>query len=583
MIGKIVSIKNSTVNVGLSINIYQVENFIGKNVTFGNRYIGEVVGVSSSILEITLIGEIVNNMFISGGIGIPSFGMDCRLTTLEEIDIIYGVNKNGNFIKIGKSFVYNNYDVCLDINSFFSNHFAVFGNSGSGKSHFVSRLLQGIFYDAKRLPYNTSIFLFDAYGEYQQAFDKISQVNSNLNYKVITTDLKENRFEKLMIPFWLLSVDDICLLLEVDDMRQISIIEKALKLVSFFCQKGNEVIQQKNDIIARCLLDIIFSSNSNSEIRNRIVSVLTQFCTDDINLDVTLTKGGWSRTIRQCISVDNTGKFADIEIFITYLEQFCRNKFELSLPDGSYMYSINEFYTSLEFALISEGVFSSSRIFDYANVLKTRLNGLINSDYVSYFKCDMYMDRIEYIKRILMSSNGGKSQIINFNINYVDDRFAKVIVKIYSKLLFDYIVKLPNRASMPIHIVLEEAHRYVQDDTDRKILGYNIFDRIAKEGRKYGILLGLISQRPSELSETAVSQCSNFAVFKMFHPLDISFISSVVSGISESMINRIKVLNPGICVLFGTAFKFPVISMVDMPNPPPFSQSCNIDKTWYIN
>ena len=136
---------------------------------------------------------------------------------------------------------------------------------------------------------------------------------------------------------------------------------------------------------------------------------------------------------------------------------------------------------------------------------------------------------------------------------------------------------------MPIHIVLEEAHRYVQDDIDRKILGYNIFDRIAKEGRKYGILLGLISQRPSELSETAVSQCSNFAVFKMFHPLDISFMSSVVSGISESMINRIKVLNPGICVLFGTAFKFPVVSMVDMPNPPPFSQSCNIDKTWYIN
>ena len=583
MIGKIVSIKNSIVGVSLSINIYQVENLIGKNVTFGNRYIGEIVGVSSNVLEITLIGEIVNNIFVSGSVAVPSFGMDCRLTTLEEINIIYGVNKNGNFIKIGKSFVYNNYDVCLDINSFFSNHFAVFGNSGSGKSHFVSRLLQGIFYDAKRLPYNTNVFLFDAYGEYQQAFNKINQVNSNLNYKVITTDLRENRFEKLMIPFWLLSVDDICLLLEVDDMRQISIIDKAMRLVSFFCKNNDEVIEKKNDIIARCLLDIIFSSNSNSEIRNRIVSVLTQFGTKDINLEVNLVKGGWSRTIRQCVYVDNTGKFADIEVFITYLEQFCRNKFELSLPDGSYMYSINDFYTSLEFALISEGIFSSGRIFDYANILKTRLNNLINSDYVSYFKCDIYMNKFDYINKLLISSNGGKCQIIDFNINYVDDRFAKVIVKIYSKLLFDYIVKLPNRASMPIHIVLEEAHRYVQDDIDRKILGYNIFDRIAKEGRKYGILLGLISQRPSELSETAVSQCSNFAVFKMFHPLDISFISSVVSGISESMINRIKVLNPGICVLFGTAFKFPVVSMVDMPNPPPFSQSCNIDKTWYIN
>ena len=583
MIGKIVSIKNSIVGVSLSINIYQVENLVGKNITFGNRYIGEVIGVSSSILEVTLIGEIVNNRFISGSIGVPSFGMECRLTTLEEIDIIYGVNKDSNVVKIGKSFIYNNYDVYLNINSFFSGHFAIFGNSGSGKSHFVSRLLQGVFYDAKRLPYNTNIFLFDAYGEYQQAFGNISQVNPNLNYKVITTDLRETRFERLMIPFWLLTVDDICLLLEVDDVRQISIIEKALKLVSFFCQKGEKVVEQKNDIIARCLLDIIFSSSSNSEVRNRIVSVLTQFGTNDINLDVNLTKGGWSRTIRQCIYVDDNGKFADIEVVISYLEQFCRNKFELSLPDGSYMYSINDFYTSLEFALISEGIFSSSRIFDYANILKTRLNGLINSDYVAYFKCDMYMDRVEYIKRLLMSSNGGKCQIINFNINYIDDRFAKVIVKIYSKLLFDYIVKLPNRASMPFHIVLEEAHRYVQDDIDRKILGYNIFDRIAKEGRKYGILLGLISQRPSELSETAVSQCFNFALFKMFHPTDISFISSAISGMSESMVDRMKVLNPGTCILFGTAFKFPIISMVDMPNPTPLSQSCDIDRTWYVS
>ena len=427
------------------------------------------------------------------------------------------------------------------------------------------------------------MFLFDAYGEYQNAFENLNRVNSNLNYKVITTDLRENRFERLMIPFWLLTVDDICLLLEVDDMRQIAIVEKALKLVSFFCQNGNRVLEQKNDIIARCLLDIIFSTGNNSEIRNRIVSVLTQFGTDDINLEVVLTKGGWSRNIRQCLYVDDSGKFADIEVVINYLEQFCKNEFELVLPDGSYMYSINDFYTSLEFALISEGIFSSSRIFDYANILKTKLNGLINSDYVNYFICDRYMNKLDYIRELLTYQTGGKCQIINFNINYIDDRFAKVIVKIYSKLLFDYLVNLPNRASMAFHIILEEAHRYVQDDFDRKILGYNIFDRIAKEGRKYGMLLGLISQRPSELSETVVSQCFNFAVFKMFHPEDIKLISSAVGSMSVSMIERMKVLNPGVCILFGTAFKFPIISMVDMPNPIPYSQSCNIDRTWYVN
>lgn len=583
MIGKIVNIKNSIIYVQLSINIYQVDNLIGKNVTFGDRYIGEVSGMSSTLMEVTLIGEIVNKVFIPGSVSVPPFSAVCRLTTIDEIDIIYGVDKTNNVIKIGKSFIYNNYDVYLNINSFFSGHFAIFGNTGSGKSHFVSRLLQGIFYDAKKLPYNTNVFLFDAYGEYQQSFSKINHVNTNLNYKVITTDLNESRYEKLKIPFWLLTVDDLCLLLEVDDVKQVSIIEKALKLVSYFSRNDERVMEQKNDIIARCLLDIIFSSSNHSEVRNRIVTVLTKFGTNDINLDVNLTKGGWTRSIRQCIFVEDNGNFADIEVVIHYLEQFCSNDFELSFPDGSYMYSINDFSTSLEFALISEGIFSSSRIFDYANVLKIRLNSLINSDYVNYFICERYMNKDDYIKMLLTSENGGKCQIINFNINYVDDRFAKVIVKIYSKLLFDYILGLPKRAMFPFHIILEEAHRYVQDDTDRKILGYNIFDRITKEGRKYGILLGLISQRPSELSETAVSQCSNFAIFKMFHPIDLKFISSAISGMSEGMVQRVKVLNPGSCILFGTAFKFPVITTVDMPNPAPLSQNCDINSTWYLS
>ncbi|MBQ2872577.1 MAG: ATP-binding protein [Bacilli bacterium] len=583
MIGKIVSIKDYIIYIQLSLDIYKCDNLISKNITFADRYIGEVMSMSGTMMEVRLIGEIINNRFVSGSINMPPFNASCRLTTLQEIDIIYGIDRESNIVKVGKSSLYQDYDVYLNINSFFSSHFSILGNTGSGKSHFVAGLLQSVFYNSKRLPFNPNIFLFDAYGEYQQAFENINKVNSNLNFKVITTDLREDRYDKLKLPFWLLSVDDICLLLEVDDARQIPIVEKALKLVSFFSQNNSSVLKHKNDIIARCLLDIIFSSNSVNEIRNTITTVLTKFNTDEINLEVNLTKGGWTRTLRQCIYVGNDGKFADIEVVIDYLEKYCEDNFELSLPDGSYMYTINDFYTSLEFALISEGVFSNSTVFEYANILKIRLNSLINSDYVNYFKCNKYMNKTDYIKYLLTASNGGKCQIIDFNINYVDDRFAKVIVKIFSKMIFDYVVRLSKRASMPFHIVLEEAHRYVQDDIDRKILGYNIFERITKEGRKYGILLGMISQRPSELSETAVSQCSNFAVFRTFHPRDIEFISSVISGMSEGLIQRVKCLNPGGCVLFGTAFKFPILTMVDMPEPTPLSQSCDIDNTWYIN
>lgn len=583
MIGKIVSIKDGIIYVNLAINIYNTDNIVGKNITFADRYIGEVVGANSTVIEVRLVGEIIQGMFIPGNINMPPFGSSCRFTTKNEIDTIYGVIPGDNYIRIGRGFIYPDYPVCVNINNFFANHFAVFGNSGSGKSCFVARLIQGIFYEAKKLPINTNIFLFDAYGEYQQAFNKINQVNSNLNYKVITTNLKDNNYEKLMIPFWFLGVDDLCLLLDVDDLRQIPIIEKALKLVAYFSKEEDEIINQKNDIIARSLLDVIYSGNNCNEVRNKLTTILTKFHTKDIDLDITLTKGGWTRSIRQCLFVDDNGKFADIEVVINYLEQFCMNDFELVMPDGSYMYSIRDFYNSLEFALVSEGVFSSNKVFDYANILKIRLNSLINSDYVNYFNCNRYMTKIDYIKYLLYGSDNRKYQIINFNVNSVDDRFAKVIVKVYSKMLFDFITKIPNRASMPFHIILEEAHRYVQNDTDTRILGYNIFERIAKEGRKYGIMLGIISQRPSEISETLVSQCSNFAVFKMFHQTDIEFVNSSVPGVSNSMIEKIKMLMPGACMLFGTAYKNPILTIVDMPNPTPYSENCNINKTWYVN
>ena len=89
----------------------------------------------------------------------------------------------------------------------------------------------------------------------------------------------------------------------------------------------------------------------------------------------------------------------------------------------------------------------------------------------------------------------------------------KLLLKIYSRLLFDFSKENESKNKLPFHIVLEEAHRYVQNDSDAEVLGYNIFDRITKEGRKYGTLLTLISQRPSELSETSLSQCANFFNF----------------------------------------------------------------------
>jgi len=586
MIGIILKIENNTVYLKPSIDIYQYGNIINKHVIFessnNNNIVGEVININEHFIEINTIGEITNDTFIYGNVNKPAFNSKCRLINKQDLEIIFGSNVK-DYINIGSSALYKNLDIKLNINSFFSNHFAILGNTGSGKSYSVAKIIQSIFEDPSKIPFRSNIFLFDAYGEYQQAFVNIGQNNQNLNYKLYTTDLNSTTTEILKVPFFLLKADDIALLLNVEDAKQIQIIEKALKLVIYFKDNSNDIIKQKNDIIARCLLEIIFSGKSPSEIRNKLVSILTKFNTPDINLQINLTKGGWTRTLRQCAYVEEGNKFADIEIIITYLETFIKNDFELSFPDGSFKYDIYDYYNALEFALISEGMFNSDKIFDYANILKVRLNTLINSDYSKYFKYDNYTTKELYIKSLLTTSTGKKAQVINFNISHIDDRFAKTLVKIYSKILFDYITTLERRASIPFHIILEEAHRYVQNDTDTEILGYNIFDRITKEGRKFGIMLGLISQRPSEVSETSISQCSNFLIFKMFHPKDLDFIKSVVPNIDNSTINKIKSLQPGTCMIFGNAFKLPVIAHISKPNPEPLSNNCNIVNTWYIN
>ena len=586
MLGKIISVMGDVVRIQLSANLYELDNLMGKNVVFEEgeiKIIGEVLEGNTTYLDINLIGEMINGKFIYGSIVKPSFKTPCRIITMEELDIMYQNDTSTNSVVVGSSVIYRNYRIALDINGFFSNHFAILGNSGSGKSYSTSKVLQSIFYDAKNsIPFRTNMFLFDAYGEYQPAFNEIGRGNPNLNYKVITTDLNSTEYQHLAIPFWLLGVDDIALLLNANDENQIPINEKALKLVGYFTKSEEEVINQKNDILARSILDIIFSGKSPSEIRNKLTSVLTKFQTKDINLEISLTKGGWSRTVRQCLYVEESGKFADIELVIQYLEGFTLNEFQLTLPDGTFSYGLKEFAMALEFALISEGVLTSEKVFDYANVLKIRLNTLMNSDYARFFDYTNFVTVEGYIKELLTTANGRKAQIINFNINYVDDRFAKNLVKIYSKLLFDYLSKLKDRGSIAFHILLEEAHRYVQEDIDIKLFGYNIFERIAKEGRKYGILLGMISQRPSELSETAISQCSNFLVFKMFHPNDLAFVTSILPNISSNLINKLKTFHSGTCIAYGSAFKMPVVINVDEPSPGPLSQNVDISRVWYV-
>ena len=586
MLGKILSIEGNYVELALDIDINAQASLVNLHVVFEDdktKVVGEIRDVSKTTLKIAIVGEFVGNQFLAGFNRKPSFKSKVRIIKVDELAQILGDQqiKDGSQIYFGLSTVYTNYRINVDVNKFFSNHFAILGNTGSGKSFTVSKIIQNLFTGSSYVPLNSNIFLFDAYGEYTQAFSKLSEKNPLIRYKTVTTNVEADATDILRIPLWLLDVDDYAQLLSVDNPNQLPIIEKALKLVKVLSSNNPDVQKHKNDIIARAILDILLSGTSSGKIRDQIVAVLTNYHTEELNLNSTIREPGYVRTLKQCLFVDQSGKMQEMELVVDFVNQFIIDGLELTDYDGNTFFTLQDLENALDFALIGEGVLKSDRIFDYANILSVRLHSLASGEYAKYFECKEMISRETFIRSLITAIDGKKAQIVNFNISHVDDRMAKAITKIISHILFSFSVEARERAKVPFHIIIEEAHRYVQNDTDTEILGYNIFDRITKEGRKYGVILGLITQRPSELSETSISQCSNFLILRTLHPKDLDFIKNMVPSVSSEIIEQLKSLQAGNCIAFGSAFKIPVSMRFEKPDPEPLSSNADIFKTRY--
>ena len=264
-----------------------------------------------------------------------------------------------------------------------------------------------------------------------------------------------------------------------------------------------------------------------------------------------------------------------------YVSEFIKPELDNFEPAKVVYYTLEDLEKALNFTLISEGWLRNENTYGDAVTIRVRLHSLITGDYAKFFACRTFMSEQQFIASLIMMPDGKhKAQIVNFNLDDVDDSFAKTITKIFCRILFDFTKSLKDRGSLPFNILLEEAHRYIQNDTDTFILGYNIFDRIAKEGRKYGLIMSLISQRPVEISDTVISQCSNFLIFKMNHPRDLDYIKKMVPNISEEIVEKQKTLQPGTCMAFGSAFRIPMIVRMEMPNPQPYSANADVFKQW---
>ncbi len=588
MLGKIVYISDNVAHIKLENKDTLATNMMNLHIIFEDdkkKILGEVEDISEDIIKVRFLGEIVNGRFIGGVIRKPNLTAKIRVITRDEVKYLVGEN-NKDSVLLGVSPLYDDYPIYVNINDLFNSNLSIFGNTGSGKSCGVARLIQNIFSNPNLPPLRSNIFIFDAYGEYHNAFKGIDKMNPYFHFKYYKTNLTEKEKssggEQLCIPLWLLTVDDMALLLDANTPSQLPIIEKMIKIATIFSQNNKESERYKDHLIAKAIMTVLYTNKPAASKRNDIFSIISICSTPNFNLETDIQGVGYTRKFRDCFMIDNSGDFNERLLITDYISKMIDDKLDSYEPNDKGFYQLKDLENALNFTLISEGLLNNDQTYSDAVFIKVRLHSLSISENAKFFNYPQYISADNYIATLLLNNPSGKAQIVNFNLEDIEDSIAKTIVKIYTRLFFEFTKKLGNRATMPFHIFLEESHRYVQNDRDKELLGYNIFERVAKEGRKYGLILNLVSQRPVEINETVISQCSNFLIFKMNHPRDLDYIAKMLPNISQEIIDKQKILQPGTCVAFGKAFKVPMIVKMKMPDPEPYSGNCDVISSWKV-
>lgn len=598
----------------------------------------QILSKSNSVkyLDINPIGTIQGNKFKYGISVFPTLYTDVLYIKKEELDTIFDLNeelikddKSENtklkLLDIGTSTIFPDYKVKIDINGFFGGHSSVLGNTGSGKSCTIASMLQTLFKKEKFSAIGASFIFFDVNGEYLKAFCQIDNPNIDVKYFSINgikkkedfqfdnIELQENiSYQDFKLPHWFLNIDEWALLLHASEKTQLPILRKALGIASIISnQESNaeEYKRQLNYILATAIGQILRSDLGSPSKRDRIVSILNKYKTDDIFLSKAFTyydEVGNSQTtitfdvrtpaknctIENCLFVFFGGMIGT-EQLLQYIEQtdqdgnFIFTPPSVKIPDfiEDSHFTIDILEDALDIAILHEEAYGNKQIRDYCSSLITRFKSLKErKDYDFLIGNDDKLTKGNYTNEVIGTdeNNFKKTQVSIIDLNAIEDEVVEVISCVISRLIFEKLKTIEPRNSFPVNLILEEAHRYISEKKNSSFGEANkIFERIAKEGRKYGMFLMVSSQRPSELSKTVLSQCSNFIVHRIQNPDDLSHIRQMTPHISGNIMSRLPSIPRQHALVFGHSVQIPTLFKVNDARPTPHSNDSDIVKHWF--
>jgi len=454
-------------------------------------------------LGLVLVGEQIGKKFERGITQFPTTNDKVHLVTIKDLDVIYGGLNDDESITVGNISASESLGAKLDLNKLISRHCAIVGSTGSGKSNTVAILLESI---AKRNFKSSRILVIDPHGEYNEVLKDQSKV-----YK-INASVEEN---ELYIPFWALPFSELMQIFSknISDTHKEYLREK--------------IVEKKIESININGFDIepeIVTADSP------IPFSLKQLWFD---LDDFERKTFFKDRITECLKQCGCAS------------ELISSKYEQASPGGGEPFLNNRAKGILNLLDSIRIKLKDSRykFLFYPGDWEPDLTGKIHKD----------LDELLYgwlgeIKPVTILDLSGIPSEIMVSI-------SGTLLKIVNDTLFWGQNTLVGGRKQPLLIVLEEAHNYLK--AGESSISSRTVQTIAKEGRKYGVGLLLVTQRPSELDETVLSQCGTIIALRMSNAKDRGHIKSAVQDELQTMVDLLPSLRTGEGLISGEAVKIP--------------------------
>ncbi|EDP95876.1 DUF87 domain-containing protein [Kordia algicida OT-1] len=549
--------KNETFSLGSFVKITDDSNnaIIGMLQSYKIKDINDIENETierkepSFILDIQPMGYLKDNEFKRGGqeITIPPNDVSIADTALLKDIFSRNANNENEFtFSFGTLSYDDEVDITLEGNNFFNKHIALVGSSGSGKSCTVAQILHSAIKqtdkqkEAKQKN-NARVLIFDLHGEYKEAFPAC-------NYLSV---------DKLKLPYWLLNGE------ELTD----------LFIDSNESNHHNQYHQLKNAIVL-----------------NKI-----------------------KHNPHKKIDFDTPAYFSLNEV-INYIKNI--NNLTVYYKDGNIYFAVLPALTPIEYdenklweRINFENSTGNSKHKEFD--AKVSKYGGFNDQFDRFIsrlesrKSDNRLDFIikkgetnntEQLPNIIKQFLGFKDDKNTSNVTVIDLSgisfdVLSVAVSLVSRLMFNFMyyskkIHTSQEIENPILLVYEEAHNYIPKHSEVKYRAVKeSIERIAKEGRKYGISAMIISQRPSEISETIFSQCNSFVVMRLTNPTDQNYIKKLMPDSINSISDNLSGLESREALVLGSSIPMPTILKVNKlaDNKKPKSTDVDFMDKWKEN